>query len=338
MLSACRSHSSQLVNRVRHDNRPRSSQRSGWDYTTAAPRPNAKKKKSTRRKVHRDVHRDGRGSRGAASMLALTLPDFSFPHGRQTAGLRSEVSRWLSPAEPPRMPRHSEFDGNREHERFSLYLRPVDADGQPLQASGPDSTESLRRWGGMHATLCSFAPHHGSGAAVTHRTAPDAAIELLSAAAVSGISSAGVSKLASSAWRLSPHATLPASETGSLLLLPTRGGKSDGSLPRLGLSSRPAAPPSHTRPASSRGLRGAGRDQRRRRRRQTRQRAARRVAARQYRVSESSPWDAGPPSPLRIPFQRTPPRGQTPGASPHHTHPQRAPPTWTHGGPPTAIP
>ena len=54
------------------------------------------------------------------------------------------------------MDRETEFQKNTEFDRFALYLRPLDNEGQPLYVS--EATEAQKRWGGLHVTLCGFAP------------------------------------------------------------------------------------------------------------------------------------------------------------------------------------
>ena len=68
--------------------------------------------------------------------------------------------------------RHVEFEGNAEHERASLYLRPL-RDGRPILVDG--ASESQERWGGLHATLCAFAPAADSGGVCAHRGSSSAA-------------------------------------------------------------------------------------------------------------------------------------------------------------------
>ena len=52
--------------------------------------------------------------------------------------------------------KQTEFEGQSEHDRYALYLRPLDALGEPLHVAG--ASASQERWGGLHVTLCSFAP------------------------------------------------------------------------------------------------------------------------------------------------------------------------------------
>lgn len=111
-----------------------------------------------------------------------------------------------------------EFKGNTEHDRFALYLRPLDANGQPLFV--PGATESQERWGGLHATLCGFAPKKGSpGASATHPSSLVNTLNMVYAAAKSSAKQ-GVGK-----WRLSRDAWLPL-DGRALVLLPTDTGKS----------------------------------------------------------------------------------------------------------------
>ena len=60
-------------------------------------------------------------------------------------------------------------------DRFALYLRPLDANGEHLII--PGASESQERWGGLHCTLCSFAPALDSGAPDAHSGAVPAALE-----------------------------------------------------------------------------------------------------------------------------------------------------------------
>ena len=69
--------------------------------------------------------------------------------------------------------RHIEFHENTSFDRYSLYLRPLD----PLERTGigirngiqvPGATESQDNWGGLHCTLCSFAPVAGRGCPMHH--------------------------------------------------------------------------------------------------------------------------------------------------------------------------
>ena len=81
---------------------------------------------------------------------------------------------------PPALDKETEFEGNAAFDRLALYLRPLDVMGGPLQVS--NASASQERWGGLHATLCSFAPAHDSGAPVAHRRPVLAALERAHAA------------------------------------------------------------------------------------------------------------------------------------------------------------
>jgi len=113
----------------------------------------------------------------------------------------------------------TEFESNVTLDRFALYLRPLNENGAPLNV--PGATESQERWGGLHATLCGFAPKQGArGAKVKH---PSSLIDTLDRAH----SAAGAAAAQSGAgeWRLSRDAILPA-EHNALMLLPTSTGDS----------------------------------------------------------------------------------------------------------------
>ena len=73
------------------------------------------------------------------------------------------------------MDHDTEFKQNTDFDRYALYLRPLDSDGQPLYV--PEASEAQKRWGGLHVTLCGFAPKKGSGAPQTH---PFSLVEALS--------------------------------------------------------------------------------------------------------------------------------------------------------------
>jgi len=119
------------------------------------------------------------------------------------------------------MDKQTEFEGNSTLDRVALYLRPLDAKGDPLYVAG--ATESQERWGGLHATLCGFAPTwDASGASVAHPTSLVATLEMAHAAA------AAAAKPGVKRWRLSSGALLPTGRAGgkALMLLPTATGAS----------------------------------------------------------------------------------------------------------------
>ena len=96
-------------------------------------------------------------------------------------------------AAPPVLDTDTEFNGQTEHSREAIYLRPLDIHGNWLEVEG--ASESQRRWGGLHVTLCSFAPQPGIGAPLPHgRSIVDALDSAAAAASAAG---------GSSSWRLS---------------------------------------------------------------------------------------------------------------------------------------
>jgi len=107
------------------------------------------------------------------------------------------------------MDRETEFQKNTEYDRFALYLRPLDSDGQPLYVS--EASEAQKRWGGLHVTLCGFAPKKGSGAPQTH---PASLVETLSKAFLAVKATA---KPGENHWSLKSDSTLPL--VGSKLML-----------------------------------------------------------------------------------------------------------------------
>ena len=112
----------------------------------------------------------------------------------------------------------TEFESNIRVDRLALYLRPLDANGQALYV--PGATESQKRWGGLHATLCSFAPERGArGASVEHLSLLADVLEHAYSAA------AAIAKPGAQRWRLRSTALLPA-ENNMLWLSPTASGDS----------------------------------------------------------------------------------------------------------------
>lgn len=81
-----------------------------------------------------------------------------------------------------RIEEQTRFESNAEYDRWALYLRPLDdTTGLPVVVAG--ATETQERWGGLHCTLCSFAPAIGSGGAQEHGESAEAALEAAFAAA-----------------------------------------------------------------------------------------------------------------------------------------------------------
>lgn len=64
--------------------------------------------------------------------------------------------------------------------RFALYLKPVGVDHH---ACIQLVNEEQKKWGGIHATLCSFAPRSGSGALGAHSTSLKKSMKLAADAA-----------------------------------------------------------------------------------------------------------------------------------------------------------
>ena len=127
----------------------------------------------------------------------------------------------------------TEFEGNSTLDRYALYLRPLDSAGAPLHVDG--ATDAQERWGGLHATLCSFAPPHDSSGKPTHRGDVFKALESVHAAAIAAAQTTAPPGV--SCWQLrNEGATLPAKSHGKgLLLLPTgiEGRKGRGTMSTL---------------------------------------------------------------------------------------------------------
>ena len=150
------------------------------------------------------------------------------------------------------MDHSTEFEGNAQFGRFALYLRPLNPHGWPLYVEC--ASRSQKRWGGLHCTLCGFAPEAGSGAQTAHPSSPQDALDMAYAAAVSAAhsdfvaSSAMASDSPASQWQLRSNAPLPA-DGRALLLSPTARGDSDRTLDAIAaaveelglLNARPAA-------------------------------------------------------------------------------------------------
>ena len=115
-----------------------------------------------------------------------------------------EAATLLASAVPlpalPTISKDDEFYGNVTFDRFALYLRPLDAYGQHLTVSGASDTQE--RWGGLHCTLCSFAPAHDSGAPQMHSSAVLVALER-AVSAVKAAASPGASR-----WTVAKDASL----------------------------------------------------------------------------------------------------------------------------------
>ena len=108
------------------------------------------------------------------------------------------------------MDHDTEFKQNTDFDRFALYLRPLDSDGQPLYV--PEASEAQKRWGGLHVTLCGFAPKKDSGALQTH---PFSLVETLHKTFLAAKSAA---KPGETHWCLSRDATLPLVGSGLRVL------------------------------------------------------------------------------------------------------------------------
>ena len=108
------------------------------------------------------------------------------------------------------MDHDTEFKKNTDFDRYALYLRPLDSDGQPLYVS--EASEAQKRWGGLHVTLCGFAPKKDSGAPQTH---PFSLVEALSKTFLAAKSAA---KPGETHWCLSSDSTLPLVGSGLRVL------------------------------------------------------------------------------------------------------------------------
>ena len=117
----------------------------------------------------------------------------------------------LSPIAPT-IHKDFEFNENEDFDRYALYLRPLDANGAPLEVAG--ASASQERWGGLHATLCSFAPSKDSGASVAHTGALGKALDRAFNAVKVAAGQAATS------WFLKAIDSLEASHGGRALDLP----------------------------------------------------------------------------------------------------------------------
>eukprot|EP00937_MAST-01D_sp_MAST-1D-sp2_P000266 g266.t1 len=91
------------------------------------------------------------------------------------------------------MPRAVEFEGNTHLDRYALYLCPCLAGGE-MSASAPattDAVQSQARWGGLHVTLCGFAPAAGAAAPQTHAASLRVVLSRAHAAAADAWAAAG---------------------------------------------------------------------------------------------------------------------------------------------------
>ena len=111
------------------------------------------------------------------------------------------------------MDHDTEFKQNTDFDRYALYLRPLDSNGQPGQPLYvPEASEAQKRWGGLHVTLCGFAPKKDSGAPQTH---PVSLVEALHKTFLAVKSAA---KPGETYWCLSCDATLPLVGSGLRVL------------------------------------------------------------------------------------------------------------------------
>ena len=157
---------------------------------------------------------------GRAPSAVMSPAPGSVTAGTGAAEPRSQPSSAIDVSldSPPKvvhwMDRATEFDRNAEFDRFALYLRPLDESGKPLYVAG--ATESQQRWGGLHATLCGFAPAD-AGASVAHPCSLVATLENAWSAAAAATAAA---EPEAKRWKLSADAALP-SRGQMLMLLPS---------------------------------------------------------------------------------------------------------------------